>query len=110
MANFEIGLVYRKGPRFFIAVSPTTLVSCQDGIKEQIQPRDGYDMVRSISVEELCLKWEIELYEFDALMSAYLKPPETTLKTRPRGTKRRKTDDDEYWRRHRTGRIAKPSL
>jgi hypothetical protein len=110
MANFEIGLVYRKGPNYFIAVDQSTLVCCALGETSFVRPHSGYDMVRSISVEELCEKWEIELDEFDVLMADYLKPPETDLKTRPRGSKRKKTDDDEYWRRHRTGRIARPSL
>lgn len=111
MADFEIGLVYQKNSRFFIAVDTSTLVSCKGGVATTVRPySNAYSSVRSISVEELCEKWEINLDQFDVLMSVYIKPPQDGVKARPRGTRRKKGDDDEYWRRHRTGRITRPTL
>lgn len=110
MVNYEIGVVYSKGPRLFIAVDARTLVGCSKGKVSEIKPQSQYTVVRSISVEKLCEKWDISLREFDALMSDYMAPPQTAIKTRPRGTRRTKDDDEEYWKRHRTGRIARPQL
>jgi hypothetical protein len=110
MAEFEIGLVYQKDRKYYIAVDERTLVSCKDGELVSVRPSSHYASVRSISVEELCEKWEIDLERFDVLMDGFIRPPETELKTRPRGSKRRKNDDEDYWKRHRTGRIVRPSL
>jgi len=111
MAGFEIGVVYKKGPRYFIAVSDALLVNGNKGLVSEVRPYGAnYDTVRSISVEDICDHWDISLDQFDVLMSAYLTPPETEVKARPRGSRRKKDDDDEYWRRHRTGRIARPKL
>lgn len=110
MANYEIGVVYEKGPRRFIAVDSRTLVSCAGGRVSKVQPQTQYSAVRSISVEKLCERWEIDLDTFDFLMADYLAPPATVAKTRPRGSRRKKDEDEEYWRRHRTGRITRPSV
>lgn len=110
MASYEIGLVYQKGSKYFIAVGEKSLVSYHGGVKLTIQPHSQYNTVRSISVEKLCEIWGIELEEFDLLMAEHLTPPQESLKTRPRGSRRKKTDDEDYWKRHRTGRIARPQL
>ena len=110
MADFEIGVVYKKNGRFFIAVDPSTLVSCKGGKAVSLRPNTQYSVVRSISVEALCEHWDITLELFDVLMADRLGPPKVMVKTRPRGSRRKKDDDDEYWRRHRTGRIARPKL
>ena len=110
MADFEIGVVYRKSSKLFIAVDPSTLVSCKGGVSTTIRPTSSYSVIRSISVEDVCEQWEISLDQFDELMSEHLAPPQTGIKARPRGTRRKKDADDEYWRRHRTGRIARPKL
>jgi hypothetical protein len=109
MVEFEIGLVYQKGNRLFIAIDPSTLVSFRGGAAAKIRPNTQYGAVRSCSVEKLCEQWEITLDEFDAEMSQYLFPQQTT-KTRPRGQRRTKGKERDYWRRHRTGRIARPKL
>jgi len=111
MPGFEIGVVYRKEARHFIAVSDVLLVCCAKGLVTEVKPYGkSYSAVRSISVEELCDRWDLSLEQFDILMAGYLTPPQTTVKARPRGERRKRVDDDEYWRRHRTGRIARPKL
>jgi len=110
MADFEIGVVYQKANRLFIAIEPSTLVSCRGGTRTKVRPSSRYSPVRTISVEDLCEHWGIGLDEFDVLMSAELSPPKSATKTRPRGSRRTKNDDDAYWKRHRTGRILRPKL
>lgn len=110
MVSYEIGVVYRRGSRHFIAVDSTTLLSLRGGSVTKIQPSVQHPQVRSISVEKLCESWEIDLDTFDLLLADYMTPPQDAIKTRPRGARRKKGDDDEYWRRHRTGRIARPKL
>ena len=110
MVKFEIGVVYQKSARYYIAVSENTLVTCRDGSMVEVRPTTKYDVVRTLSVEKLCEHWDIDLFQFDHLMKAFLAPSAESVKTRPRGTRRKKDDDSEYWRRHRTGRIARPKL
>ena len=110
MSNFEIGVVYHKDLRHFIAVDNKTLVCCEGGEAVETRPITKYDVIRTISVEDLCAHWKITLARFDELMSAYLTPPQDTVKSRPRGNRSKKGEDEEYWRRHRTGRIARPAL
>jgi len=110
MAEFEIGVVYQKDTRYFIAVDDRTLVTCKNGSLMSVRPHTDYHLVRSISVEDLCVHWGVDLDTFDRLMEGQLAPPQTEIKTRPRGSRRKRSDDDEYWRRHRTGRIARPTL
>jgi hypothetical protein len=106
MVEFEIGVVYKKHSKHFIAVATSTLVSCKGGNLYEVKPSTRYKAVRSISVEDLCESWNVSLRQFDTMMADYLKP-QGELKTRPRGPRVSKGDDEEYWRRHRTGRIAR---
>lgn len=108
--DFEIGLVYQRGKRYFIAVDDKVIVGCRDGRTFKIRPTTTYRLVRSISVEKLCEHWGVELERFDELMAEYLHPRKDLVKTRPRGSKRVAASEDEYWRRQRTGRITRPGV
>ena len=103
--HFEIGVVYRKGTRNFLAVSADTLITFKDGERQEVRPQVKYDLVRSISVEELCRRWEISLADLDVATSSYLAPV-TELKTRPRGSRRSRVADEFTWRNLRTMRLA----
>jgi len=108
MVEFEIGVVYKKHSKYFIAVDTSMLVSCRGGNLYEVKPSTRYKAIRSISVEDICESWGVSLGQFDTMMADYLKP-QGELKTRPRGPRVGKDDEEEYWRSHRTGRIARIS-
>jgi hypothetical protein len=109
MAEFEIGIIYQKGNRLFIASSPSTLLGYKRDSVVRVRPHSFYRPVRSASVEDICRNWKIDLDEFDCLMTEHMEQPQM-VKTRPRGQRKKASDEEDYWRRHRTGRIARPRL
>jgi len=104
-ASFEIGVVYRKGTRLFLAVTNKILISFKNSEVFEVKPNQRYESVRSISVEELCKRWGIVLSALDKITTSYLAPPPETLKTRPRGSRRRRAADEDAWRQLRTIRV-----
>lgn len=110
MTKHEVGIVYQKNHRLFIAVDEALLVTGEGGVITEVRPTSKYATVRSISVEELCGKWGINMSQFDALMGNYLTPTKTGVRARAKGPKRPKPDEEEFWRQHRTIKINQPSL
>jgi len=104
--SFEIGVVYRKNGRFFLAVSNKVLMTFKDGQPSEVRPYHRYDSVRGVSVEDLCRQWGIKLSDLDAATSKYLAPSEEGLKTRPRGSRRKRAADEHAWRALRTIRVS----
>jgi hypothetical protein len=102
---FEIGVVYRKNSRYYLAVSERTLITFKNGQQQEIRPYARYDVVRSISVEELCGKWGITLDFLDEVTSRYLAPSAEGVKPRPRGSRRQRAADELAWRSLRTIRL-----
>ncbi|MBX3470733.1 MAG: hypothetical protein KF878_28015 [Planctomycetes bacterium] len=102
---FEIGVVYRKNSRYYLAVSERMLITFKSGQLQEIRPYARYDVVRSISVEELCQKWGIPLDHLDEVTSKYLAPSAEGVKPRPRGSRRQRAADELAWRCLRTIRL-----
>lgn len=102
---FEIGVVYRKNSRYYLAVSERTLITFKGGEVQEIRPYARYDVVRSISVEELCGKWGITLDHLDGVTARYLAPSAEGVKPRPRGSRRQRAADELAWRCLRTIRL-----
>jgi hypothetical protein len=102
---FEIGVVYRKNSRYYLAVSERTLITFKNGEVQEIRPYARYDVVRSISVEELCQKWGISLDHLDGVTAKYLAPSAEGVKPRPRGSRRQRAADELAWRCLRTIRL-----
>jgi hypothetical protein len=102
---FEIGVVYRKNSRYYLAVSERTLITFKNGEVQEIRPYARYDVVRSISVEELCGKWAITLDHLDEVTAKYLAPSAEGVKPRPRGSRRQRAADELAWRCLRTIRL-----
>lgn len=104
--QLEIGVVYRRGNRLFLAVRTDVLVTFKDGAAQEVRPQGKYEVVRSISVEELCARWQITLDLLDATTVSYLAPAAEGLKTRPRGSRRTRVADEFAWRSLRMIRLA----
>lgn len=107
MDSFEIGVIYRKNSKLYLAVSESLLITFKDGQSVEVRPHAHYDVVRSISVDELCMRWRIELSDLDVVTTRYLAPSPTGIKPHPRGSRRRRQDEESIWREIRSGRIAK---
>jgi hypothetical protein len=106
MSQFEIGVVYRKNSRLFLAVSDKTLMTFKDKKVSEVKPYAKYEVVRGISVEELCSRWGVTLDELDKATSKYLAPSTEGIKPRPRGTRRKRAADEQAWRSLRMIRLA----
>lgn len=107
MGDFEIGVVYEKNKKYFVAVTQATVVTCKGGKDSKIKPSSTYTAIRSLTVQELCKHWGITLAQLDTMMSKYLSPPQSSLKTRPRGQRKRGKEEEEFWHNHRTGRVVR---
>lgn len=103
--NYEIGVVYRKSGKLYLAVTEKTLISFKDGEMQEVRPQARYEMVRSISCEDLVARWGITLDRLDEVTAAYLAPATEGLKTRPRGSRRQRAADEMAWRDLRTIRL-----
>ncbi|RMG07919.1 MAG: hypothetical protein D6731_22780 [Planctomycetota bacterium] len=103
--RFEIGVVYKKGSRYGLAVSESTLLTFRDGEPQEFRPQAKYDVVRSISVETLCALWGIDLATLDEHTAKYLAPTDLPVRTRPRGSRRRAAAEELAWRDFRMVRL-----
>lgn len=108
MQSFEVGLVYKKGHLYYIAVSPYILVTFRNGEVVEVRPYSTYDVVRSISVDDLCGRWGIDLSKLDEMTSRYLPVPQDTVKPAPRGSRRLRRNEEGVWKEIRSGRLSKP--
>lgn len=104
-ATFEIGVVYKKNGRHFLAVTNKTLITFTKGELQEVRPYAKYEVVRSISVDELCQLWGVALEQLDKVTASYLAPSTEGLKTRPRGSRRRRVADEFAWRNLRLTRL-----
>ena len=105
--RFEIGVVYKKGSRYFLALSAGTLITFKDGELQEIRPNAKYEAVRSISVETLCKLWGISLDTLDQQTAKYLAPSNEGIRPRPRGSRRRAAADEDLWRSIRMTRLSR---
>ena len=104
--SFEIGVVYKKSGRYCLAVSGNSLITFNKDRKlQEIKPYAKYEVVRSISVEELCKLWGITLDALDKQTAKYLSPSNEGIKPRPRGSRRRRAADEFAWRNLRLTRL-----
>jgi len=107
MSKYEVGVVYTRGNSYLLAVSPTTLITFEDGAHREAKPgRRGIEVVRGLSVEQLCQRWGVTLDDLDKATSQYLSPALEGIKPRPRGSRRRRAAADEFaWKEMRTIRL-----
>jgi hypothetical protein len=104
--TFEIGVVYRKNSRLYLAVSERNLITFRNARVVEVKPHARYEVVRSISVEELCRRWGITIDALDRSTTHYLAPSPEGIKPRPRGSRRQRVADEFAWRSLRLIRVA----
>lgn len=109
MDLFEVGVIYRKNSRYYLAVSEGLLVTFKDGRVQEVRPYARYDVVRAISVDELCEKWSITLDDLDQVTLRYLAPSPSGVKPAPRGSRRNRQAEEDAWKLIRSGRLARPA-
>lgn len=110
MTLYEIGVVYRKGGRLFLAMSERTLITFdKDGELVEVKPVARYDAVRTISVEDLCGRWGITLDHLDEVTQRYLMAQAAEARPRPRGSRRQRVADEFAWKTMRLIRISRAS-
>ena len=107
MPRFEIGCVYTHNNKHFLALSRTGLAQIKNGKLIHRKPRLQYDACRRISVEELCVKWDVDLSTVDKLLGSAFIPTTTRTRTRPRGQRRKGVEVEAEFRELRTVRIAR---
>ncbi len=103
---FEIGVVYRKNSKLYLAVSERNLITFKNGRPIEVKPYNRYEVVRSISVDELCKRWGITIEHLDKSTASYLAPSPEGIKPRPRGSRRQRVADEFAWKSLRLIKIA----
>ena len=107
--EFELGVVYERRRRYYLAVDAHTLIGRHKGEWLEVRPYAKYRAVRDMPVGDLCKRWEISSAELDETLRAHFSPAESAeeveLRTRPRGW------GETNWRifrthRHSLGRAA----
>jgi len=103
--RFEIGVVYKKSARYYLAVTEASLITYREGQLQEVRPQAKYDVVRSIAVDTLCKLWGVSLEQLDKDTARYLAPTGQEVRSRPRGSRRRRAADELVWRNLRTIRL-----
>lgn len=96
--HFEVGVVYRKGKQFYLAIEKNTLLVRAKVLRRQ-KPVN-YISARAASVEDLCKAWKCSSSFIDKLCKDYMTPK---IIKPPRG--RPELEDFEQWRIHKMAKI-----
>lgn len=98
--HYEIGVVYKKNSRLYLAVNDRELISFKHGKLQEVRPYVKYDVVRQISVTDLCKRWGIHPDRLDEATSRFLSPSEEGIKARPRALRQNRANIDHSWKVH----------
>jgi len=96
--DLEIGSVYRRKGRVYLAVDLNLLISYVNGKCEEVRPSPSrvFRIDRSLSINLLLVAWEITLDELDRTTYLYLRPAaHRNVGVRQRRSKRRGSNDEE---------------
>lgn len=107
MQPFEIGIVYKKYSRYYLAIAPALLITFVDGCAKEVRPHSpNYEAERSITVDDLCKVWHISLDDLDRMTAKFLPAPQDSIKSAPRGSRRAKQLNNELiWKEIRSARL-----
>lgn len=71
-SGYEIGEVYtRDYTRYYLAVSETELMGRYKRSFKVFEPFKRFEVMRTISVEDLCRNWRISIDELDRITKPY---------------------------------------
>ena len=109
--SLEIGCVYRKGSRHYLAVDEAEVIGWASRSNRLVRlyvGDDQYIKVKAISLDELCDKMHCTLEQLDAFVRPFFAPRLVGRKSlRPRSTPRERKHEIEEWREIRTARIRR---
>ena len=104
--SYEIGVVYKKNSRFYLAVNDRELVSFKNQELIEVRPYIKYDVVRHMTVDDLCKCWEITTQILDRGSKPYFSPSADGIKPRVGGARASRSQEDTSWKVYRTIRMA----
>ena len=67
----EIGVVYKKGSDYFIAVTADLLVTYKRGVFVERKPVSRYSAIREMTVDTLAKIWKTDLKTIDNMSKKY---------------------------------------
>lgn len=96
---FEVGAVYSKNSRLYVAVSEYKLITFIKRRCKIVKPYRpiAFHVIRDISVEGLCDRWDISTDSLDRISATLLVPSPDGIKGQAGGRIARKKDTD-FWR------------
>lgn len=109
--GLEVGAIYKRGKKLYLAVDSRLLISFVGGTLEERKARGSFEIQRTLSVELLLRAWSITTDELDRVTVLYLRPADyRNVGKRQRRTARRGDADDEFeiFRSIRTFRFQNP--
>ena len=106
MHLFEVGVIYKRGAKLFLAIANDRLLTFVHGKAVESRPKVAYIVARATSVDELCSSWGISSLMLDAATMRFLAPSQEGIKTQPRGSRRHKLDEEQLWQNIRTVRLS----
>lgn len=104
MPSVDVGVVYRRGERFLLAIGRRLLVGGSEGELRTTQPRASDRSVKSVSVKQLCRRWGVGLADFDALTREHMPRPEPERRV-GRAPRRPQAEREHLWSAIRTHRL-----
>ncbi len=78
--GFEIGVVYRTGRDLGVAFAADALLTFRKGKPNVVHPRSRAQAVRSFTVDQLCVRWNVTLEELDTALTEKLPKPRLSNK------------------------------
>lgn len=106
---YEVGVVYVKNSKLFLAVDDNRLLTFIRGKSKAVKPyhAETYNIVRHVSVDDLCSAWKVTTATIDKAAAEFLAPSQTGIKPAPRGSRTQRKAEQELWREIRTAKIRR---
>ena len=74
--EYEVGITYKKGSRYYVAISETEFFTINDGDCQLVEAQsdENYKAKRRMTVESLCAIWSISLKDLDEISAEFFTP------------------------------------